>query len=328
MRASNVYGVAEPPTLILSSNAAGDRAAGAAIAERLGRASHYAIEDLIGPTLRAADFVSPVAPLGWRYKLWHARRLPEVSQLDVLAALIRRSAVKTVIATSHRAAFWVAELKRRGYVHCAVWAVATDFHVGRAWRWLPWQAVDRFLGPLPAAALPAGEQRIRYRRVVLPVGRAFAALAETPGDRRHVLVSAGARGIAVTEELVQARADTTVHLSCGEDGDLYQRAFTRFCGHRRVRVYAFEPSLWPLMAIAGAVVVRAGALTLAEAAAAGRPMFVLPARGARERANAEWAARLWGAVGFSVEAVTGWQLGRRQLAGPRARAALAAAIVP
>ncbi len=312
MCTSNVFDAAERSVLILSSSAAGDRSAAAAIAERLVGAAHYAVEDLVGPELRAADFEGGrVLPFGYWYKWARAQRTSDLSQLDVLGAVIRRHRVRTVVATSHRAAFWVAELKRRGLVHCALWAVATDFYIGSQWRWLHWDEVDRFLGVVPASAVPAGEQRVRYRRIALPVQGCFESLSKRHADRQQVLVAAGRRGVAIAAELVAARADIVVHLACGDDGDLYERAFTRFHGHRRVHVYAFEPSLWPLMSLSGAVVARAGALTLAEAAWARRALFVVPPRGAHERANAEWAARVFGAAAFSVRALVAWQRGQR-----------------
>lgn len=329
MFATKVFDSAERPALILSSDSAGDRSAGAAIAERMPGTAHYAVEDLIGPALRAADFGGrAVPPFGYWYKQLRARRTADLSQLDVLAAMIRRCRVRTVVATSHRAAFWIGVLKRRGLVHCGLWAVSTDFYIGREWRWLPWDEVDRFLGVVPAAAVPAGEQRVRYRRMALPLLGCYSSLSKGLADRQQVLVAAGARGLGVAAALVAARADLVVHLACGADGALYERAYNRFAGHPRVHVYGYEPSLWPLMALSGAVVARAGALTMAEAASARRALFVLPPRGAHERTNAEWAARVLGAAPFSVAALVAWQQGRRQVAPARQPIAAGAEATP
>lgn len=318
MNVCSVFDAAERSALILSSGAAGDRSAGAAIAERMRGTAHYAIEDLVGPTMREADFDGrAVSAFGYWYKWARAQRTADLGQLDVLGALIRRCRVRTVVTTSHRAAFWVAELKRRGLVHCALWAVATDFYIGPGWRWLPWDEVNRFLGVVPASEVPTGEQRVRYRRIAVPVLRCYGSLSKGLADRQQVLVAAGRRGLGVAEALVSRRADLTVHLACGDDGELYERAFGHFAHHRRVHVYGYEPSLWPLMALSGAVVTRAGALTMAEAASARRALFVLRPRSAHERTNAEWATRVFGAAPFAVETLVAWQQGRRRVEPPR-----------
>jgi len=190
----NPFACAERSVLVLSSRACpGGRAAAAGIVERIDRAVHHDIEDLIGPSLCAADFAAPPrTSFAYRWRLLRAERHRDLSQLSVLTALVRRGRIRTVIATNHRAAFWVAELRRRGAVDCALWALMPHFHLDAGWTHLPWDEIDRFLTPLPASALPLAEQRVRYRRVALPVARGYGRLADTPVDRRRILVAAGA----------------------------------------------------------------------------------------------------------------------------------------
>jgi hypothetical protein len=54
-------------------------------------------------------------------------------------------------------------------------------------------------------------------------------------------------------------------------------------------------------------------MRMAEAAAAQRPLFILPPRDARGRANAHWGARLYAASPYRLADVVAWQRGRRDV---------------
>jgi UDP-N-acetylglucosamine--N-acetylmuramyl-(pentapeptide) pyrophosphoryl-undecaprenol N-acetylglucosamine transferase len=133
-----------------------------------------------------------------------------------------------------------------------------------------------------------------------------APLADGTSHARRVLVLGGSQGahainvavVASARELAQRLPNLTLVHQTGERDLTSCR--TGYAGAGLdVRVEAFFPQVAAEVAAADLVVGRAGATTLAELAAAGRPAVLIPFPGAtddHQRKNAEAVARSGGAV--------------------------------
>lgn len=174
-------------------------------------------------------------------------------------------------------------------------------------------ATNRWLAPwVDAVCVPsdAARRRLRGRGIVTgnPVRPEFAAIGEPPGGRElSLLVFGGSRGArsinrAMMEALPGLAAldppPRVVHQT-GEENleDVTQAYVERAPG--RFEVHAFLDDLPARLAAADLVICRAGATTLAELAAAGRPAILVPyphAADDHQRLNAEAVADAGAAV--------------------------------
>ncbi len=159
-----------------------------------------------------------------------------------------------------------------------------------------------------------------------PVRAGFAASApkSTPGARVHLLVIGGSQGAhAINVAMIgaarsfAARADTlaVTHQTGEQDWQEVRQAYDR--AGLVARVEPFFQDMVELMGDADVVVCRAGATTLAELAAMGRPALLVPLPGAadgHQRVNAEVLARDGAAELLPQEELTGETLAARVLA--------------
>jgi UDP-N-acetylglucosamine--N-acetylmuramyl-(pentapeptide) pyrophosphoryl-undecaprenol N-acetylglucosamine transferase len=173
---------------------------------------------------------------------------------------------------------------------------------------------NRVLARFVSAAAVSYEETLGFFR-----GRGFVAgnpvrdeffqvppLATDPSRARRVLVLGGSQGahainvamVASAPELARRLPDLTLVHQTGERDLASCR--TGYAGAGLdARVEAFFPQVAAEVAAADLVVGRAGATTLAELAAAGRPAVLIPFPGAtddHQRKNAEAVARSGGAV--------------------------------
>jgi UDP-N-acetylglucosamine--N-acetylmuramyl-(pentapeptide) pyrophosphoryl-undecaprenol N-acetylglucosamine transferase len=192
-------------------------------------------------------------------------------------------------------------------------------------------ATNRWLAPrATAVCVPSESARARLggRGIVTgnPVRPEFAAIGPPPdGNRSSVLVFGGSRGArsinrAMAEALPQLEAMTppprVVHQTGPEEHAAALRAYAAHPGIA-ADVLPFLDDMPARLAAADVVVCRAGATTLAELAAAGRPAILVPfphAADDHQRLNAE-------AVRDADAAIV---IGDADLDGPRLAAEVAA----
>ncbi len=174
-------------------------------------------------------------------------------------------------------------------------------------------ATNRFLARhVDAVCLPSEEARRRLAGVGIvtgnPVRREFTRIGPAPGrDTLSLLVFGGSRGArsinrAVTAALPALRrigpAPFLVHQTGYEDAEWVAAAYSRY-EPGRYEVLPFIEDMPARLAAADLVVCRAGATTLAELAAAGRPAILVPyphAAGDHQTRNAEAVERAGAAV--------------------------------
>jgi len=165
-------------------------------------------------------------------------------------------------------------------------------------------ATNRWLAPrADAVCLPSelAKQRLGGRGLVTgnPVRAEFAAIGPPPNAHRTaLLVFGGSRGArSINRALVAALprlaamtpAPRVVHQTGPEDQRVIAQAYAR-CPGLEAEVQPFLDDMPRRLADADLVVCRAGATTLAELAAAGRPAILVPypfAADDHQRANAE-----------------------------------------
>lgn len=207
---------------------------------------------------------------------------------------------------------------------------------------------NRLLAPLVRAAAVNFEEALRFfpRTGFVagnPVRAEFFAPAVTEGhdQKVRVLIFGGSQGahainlalVAAAPQLAAAGLGLAITHQTGErDLALVRDAYQRAGLDARVEAFLYEMDRE--MTGADLVVARAGATTLSELAAAGRPAVLVPlptATDDHQRKNAEAFARAGGAVVLDERGLTGDRMaaevlalardtGRRRQMGDRARA--------
>jgi len=196
--------------------------------------------------------------------------------------------------------------------------------------------VDRVCVPSEAAL-----RRLSGRCVVTgnPVRAEFLAIGDPPGDKRlSLLVFGGSRGArSINRAMMDALprlarmepAPKIVH-QCGvDDAPEVETAYRGYPGPAEVR--PFLPDMPERLAVADLVVCRAGASTLSELAAAGRPAILVPyphAADDHQRHNAEAVQETGAAIVILDRELNGERLadGVSRLGGdPERRRAMARA---
>lgn len=160
-----------------------------------------------------------------------------------------------------------------------------------------------------------------------------------PQDAARVLIVGGSQGahainVAMVEAATRLAAAGTrleiTHQTGGRDVDMVRDAYRRAGLAARVDAYLYEMDRE--MTEADLVVARAGATTLSELAAAGRPAILVPlptATDDHQRKNAEVIARAGGAEVIDERELTGERLAQSIVAiarEPKRRRKMAAAI--
>jgi UDP-N-acetylglucosamine--N-acetylmuramyl-(pentapeptide) pyrophosphoryl-undecaprenol N-acetylglucosamine transferase len=190
---------------------------------------------------------------------------------------------------------------------------------------------NRLLAPLVRAAAVNFEEALRFfpRTGFVagnPVRAAFFGPAVTEGHERkaRVLIFGGSQGahainlalVAAAPQLAASGLDLAITHQTGErDLDLVRDAYQRAGLDARVEAFLYEMDR--AMNQADIVVSRAGATTLSELAAAGRPAVLVPlptATDDHQRKNAEAFARAGGAVVLEERGLTGEQIATELLA--------------
>lgn len=184
------------------------------------------------------------------------------------------------------------------------------------------------------AHFPAAKVRLTGN----PLRKALAAAAPytAPEGKEpvRILVLGGSQGARALNELVPdalRHADRPVEVTHQAGRGKAGPVVERYAGRQGVQVVEFLDDMATAYGWAHVVVARAGALTLAELAAAGRPAILVPfpfAAGGHQEANARAAETRGSAVTLLEADLTGehlWDAVRRLLDGPGRLAAMAAA---
>jgi len=315
------------PVLVLSTKAGlGNYAVGKAIEQALpGHVAvyHLSIEDLVPKKLVERDFDRyrqicsryPFllkfiyrVPLSYLQKYLRECVLKDL-HLERLRETILSMGVRTLFATNHRAAFWAGALRRRKEINCSLWALLTDYHMNSGWKFLFWNEIDRFLGPIRyqrISSCPAG----RYTEIPLPVLKEYHDLSERPGDPHQVLITGGGWGLGrlwnVAVTLHEGCPALTLHVVCGDNEALYRKLSEQFRGDTGIRLYRQVDSLAPLMEQCAAVITKPGAVTMTEAFVARRALFLIRGLPVTEQENALYAIEHFGARRFSMRSFVEW----------------------
>jgi hypothetical protein len=247
-------------------------------------------------------------PAIYRRKLLRERYL-RTTDLGALAETIRERPFRSVLAVSHRPAFWAGIAKERHGLELDLVGLSGEYGSSLGWRFVPWGAIARFLSPVPRAEIRFRlPDHVGFQGVALPARADHAALADHPGRREEVLVVCGSWGQGrlqrVASQLVAARPDVIVHAVCGEN-ERARSALERD-GHDRVRVHGALPSLVPVLRRCASVVSKPGIATVVEAAAARRKLFLVRGMPVAEGNNLRYALRNLGAERYSRRSFVEW----------------------
>lgn len=326
------------PVFVVSSKAGlGNYTAGAELARRIGaahRVTHLPVEALASPDRVRSDFdrhrwICLHAP--WLLHFiqgnpvsYRAKLLREVRRDDpetrAFGKRVRSFGARTIIATNSRAALWLACLKRQGRLDAALWAFLTDYALSTSWRFQPWSEIDRAFGPMPAYSLPQ-EVRDRYRQVEMPVGEGFRAIAATRGAPDEVLLCGGAWGLGrlseVSTGLARHLPGVRQHVVCGDNGSLLVTMRSLQRRYPSILPYPQVPDLSTILARCGSVITKPGGLTLAEAHAAGRVIFLIDGLPGTEEKNSDYALVHLDARRYSLASFGAWLSERRAPSAPR-----------
>ena len=317
------------PVLILSTHAGrGMFSIGEALRTACGAASiqHRPVEALLPAEAvdadlrryrRIVDYAPYLLHLMYRVPYFYRRKLSRErsaasTPLVAFDALVRALEPGSIVAISHRAAFWAGACKARTGARVQLWGLEAEYGPSLGWQYVFWDQMDGFLSPQRAEDLPypcpAG---LAVHQVAIPVASAFTALAHGPGDPNRVLLTGGYWGLGrlapLAQRLVAAHANLRLDVVCGDNAGLRATMERTLASYRdRVQVFGAVDTLVPLMARASAVIGKPGISTIAETAASGRRLFLLKGLPVAEDHNADYAVRQLGATWFSEEAFGQW----------------------
>ncbi len=328
-----------PPVLVVSTVVGrGMHSLGQALCERLARLGlahhHLPIEELLPAGAWQEDvaryrLISSTwpgllnlvyrVPIFYQRKLWRERYLRS-ADLGLVSQAVARADARTVLCVSHRPAFWLSALRRRGRHPFSLWGLLGEYGPSLGWRYIFWRELAGFLTPVPEQALgfrlPPG---VRPVRIALPARQAFYALARQAASPHRALLVAGYWGQLrfdrTLRALLRAAPGLTVEVVCGENQRARRALQARYAADRRVQVHGVVESLLPLLARCASVITKPGISTLVEAHAARRKIFLLPGMPVAEDHNASYAVAHLGADWFTPRGFARWRAGAAPGAG-------------
>ncbi|NMP21072.1 MGDG synthase family glycosyltransferase [Sulfobacillus harzensis] len=240
---------------------------------------------------------------GWlsRYGWW--RRMEERSGLEAFRALLLETRPEVVVAVHPMPLMVLGALKRTGRWHNPVVEVMTDFVVHPSW---VHYGIDRYCLPTEAARDAFRRRGVADRRLKvtgIPIDPAFANAAAPEEARQlldwdarpRVLIMGTSQGFrkGMAAALMNHLGDLpkeVLTLIINADQAL-QRASQRLSIRNRVTLLPFQEQVALWMQAADVVVSKAGALTLSEVLALGRPLVIFRALPGQERGNARLVER-------------------------------------
>lgn len=189
------------------------------------------------------------------------------------------------------------------------YAVITDFDLHQRW---VHPSIDRYYVATDDLRQELGKLGIRAERVHvsgIPLKRGFSCAIESSleryklheryglaADKPIVLLMAGAQGVMpdtakLCASLLEQHTDVQLAVVCGHNRLLYTSLEQQFIGHpfrERLRLFEYVDQMHELMAIATILVTKPGGITLAEAIAAGLPIFIYRPVPGQEKRNAQY----------------------------------------
>jgi len=223
-----------------------------------------------------------------------------------MGALLSATQPDLVVA-AHPLALWLAAHAQAagdlpGGRHAPLWALVTDLvSIHAAWRQ---PGVERYIVGCPESVTSLARWGLHPEDITvagLPIDRTFGQIgalssAHDPGRRLEtVLVMGGGDGaggvVEVTRAILRSGLPLGVIAICGRNQRAYSllRAWGDAGGH--LRVYGMVDGVAPLMARADVVITKAGSVTIAEAAAAARPIIISATVPGQESGNGALLAR-------------------------------------
>lgn len=210
-----------------------------------------------------------------------------------------------VVATFPTPGRVAATLKLEGKSQVPVVMVITD-HTAHA-QWIH-PGVDLYLVPdegVKKLLLQRGVSPEKVRVTGIPIHPSFTAIPERLAARRRLglsekvpvvlLVGGGNGRVTAMEEMCSVLSRilplAQIIVIAGKDREYQELLYSKFKQDPRFHFYGFVENMAEFMAAADLLVGKAGALTLAEAAAVGLPVIIYRCLPAQEEANALYYTR-------------------------------------
>lgn len=203
-------------------------------------------------------------------------------------------------------------LAYRPHVLAPAYAVLTDF--GFHSLWLNQQMSGYYVSqPAQTRELIAhGINPCQIHQTGIPIKKGFQSPESgkspiSPSLRKkQILIMGGGLGIGSLNELVDVMADTPSHINivsvAGKNQALYQQLSAKTQPLPNWEVLGFSHEIPALMRLSSILITKAGAVTLAEAAASGLPSIILNPLPGHEEENASLAERQgWALLADSAE---------------------------
>ena len=319
----------EPPVLIVSTVVGrGMYYIGEAVREMFPEGEqvhHVAIEDFMPPAvvnedLRRYKLISCNFPF-LLYIIYHCplifyrkylrEKLFNRADLGALEEQVTSLGVKTIICISHRAAFWVSNLKRRRRVKFGIWDVLGEYGNNYGYKYIFWDEMDGFLSPVSRSELKFDPPpHVRFARIALPARREYHEIGRIPGDHNRVLLVCGFWGQGPIDRILGLLRSEfpglRVHAVCGENEKMYESIRSSFGSEGQVDVHGIVPFLTPLLKECASIITKPGISTILESQAARRKIFLLKGMPVAEDNNARYAISHFGAEWFTVEGFRKW----------------------
>ncbi len=320
----------EPPVLLVSTHVGrGMFTLGEAVRERFAdpvSVGHFHVEKFLPERgvyedLKRYQWLTNNVPFVmnviYRVPLFYYRKyarecLRSGADLKGLEDGIKQTKARTIICVSHRSAFWISNLKRRGGIDCKLWGLLGEYGNTLGWRYIFWNQMDGFLSPMDRGELTyAFPEKLQFHKIALPARKQFEQLSAAPGDRNCVLVVCGYWGqgpiLRLGQQLLAEDDRLRLHVVCGENAHVLDQVRSDFGSHPNVTVHGAVPSLVPFLREAACVITKPGISTLLEAHAAQKKIFFVKGIPVAEDNNARFAIRHFGAEWFSRKAFQRWR---------------------
>lgn len=250
------------------------------------------------------------------YRKYLREKILNASDLHKLKQKIEELNIKTVICISHRAAFWLSNLKRREKMAFRIWDVLGEYGKNLGYKYLFWEQIDGFLSPVDKDILKINfPEQTKFININLPARKEFYKIATTKGDRNKVVLICGFWGQGPMRKILQLLSSEmpqlTIYAICGENIKLHEDIKSFFKDAQNIKPYGIVENLGPFLEKCGCIITKPGISTLLEAHAAGRKIFLLKGMPVAEDNNARFAIKNFGAEWFFIEKLKKWYTNSR-----------------
>jgi processive 1,2-diacylglycerol beta-glucosyltransferase len=197
----------------------------------------------------------------------------------------------------------LSDMKAKKRISTPVWGVVTDVHPHGIW---VYPGIDRYIVPTLESGVILQGRKIEPSEILaqgLPIHPDFSCAGSPESLRKKwdlprrftVLVLSGGAGVGslvpVLQSFLEFGSELTVLAIAGKNGRLQARCQKWARSHGKsdleVRVLGYVQNIHEWMALSDVVVTKPGGLSVFEALALEKPLFLLPPRGGQERMNLE-----------------------------------------